>query len=342
MTKKRQARGKATVDELEAEAGELLESTGMKLGLANEAGAGGRTPEAAPGPGPKVAPFDQEKAVEDLMARLPAPTERQKARVAEAEARWEKRPSRLKVDFEPDLDCGNVLEFAPEHSGAGWYDHLTDAFGTTSFDFAQQSLRELRSITGRDNIATHALIAEVDGIRPENEAEAMLAVQMASTHAVAMKMLERVSACSTNAKWMKSMQEYGTLATKLLRTFTAQMDTSAKLRRKGEQTVIVEHVHKHVHTHLDVDVDVHDGVQAIVGTVNHAGGGGGVYGGAEGQKANQPHAPDKLAALEYAPGTPLRSQDTQGDAMPIAGDVEQEKVPDARRRLRKRQSQRAA
>jgi hypothetical protein len=37
----------------------------------------------------------------------------------------------------------------------------------------------------------------------------------------------------------------GNLAVKLLRTYTAQVEALAKLRRGGEQTVRVEHVHVH-------------------------------------------------------------------------------------------------
>ena len=35
------------------------------------------------------------------------------------------------------------------------------------------------------------------------------------------------------------------MAIKLLRTYTAQLEALAKLRRGGEQTVRVEHVHVH-------------------------------------------------------------------------------------------------
>ena len=48
----------------------------------------------------------------------------------------------------------------------------------------------------------------------------------------------------------------GALATKLLRTYTMQMEVLAKLKRGGEQTVRVEHVH------------VYPGGQAIVGAVS--------------------------------------------------------------------------
>jgi len=49
-------------------------------------------------------------------------------------------------------------------------------------------------------------------------------------------------------------------ATKMLRTFMAQMEALKKYRTGGQQKMIVEHVH------------VNEGGQAIVGTVNQGGG----------------------------------------------------------------------
>jgi len=50
-------------------------------------------------------------------------------------------------------------------------------------------------------------------------------------------------------------------ATKMLRTFTAQMEALKKYRTGGQQKVTVEHVH------------VNEGGQAIVGNVSQGGGG---------------------------------------------------------------------
>ena len=57
-----------------------------------------------------------------------------------------------------------------------------------------------------------------------------------------------------------TLQECGSLAVKLLRTYTAQVEALARLRRGGEQRIIVQHAH------------IDDGGQAIVGAVNHPGG----------------------------------------------------------------------
>jgi hypothetical protein len=65
------------------------------------------------------------------------------------------------------------------------------------------------------------------------------------------------------------------------------------VRRKGEQTVRVEHVH------------VYPGGQAIVGNVNHPGGDGGIE-----QAGDQPDAScGDPKALALAPSSPVRSED---------------------------------
>ena len=81
----------------------------------------------------------------------------------------------------------------------------------------------------------------------------MLASQMVVTHRLAMDMLGRVR----RADLLVQAEALGALATKLLRTYTMQMEVLAKLKRGGEQTVRVEHVH------------VYSGGQAVVGAVSN-------------------------------------------------------------------------
>ena len=101
----------------------------------------------------------------------------------------------------------------------------------------------------------NAALAAIDGIRPADEIEAMLAVQMVATHETAMDMLMRAK----QADLTSTLQECGSLAVKLLRTYTAQVEAFARLRRGGEQRVIVQHV------------NVNEGGKAIVGAVSHRG-----------------------------------------------------------------------
>jgi hypothetical protein len=92
---------------------------------------------------------------------------------------------------------------------------------------------------------------------------------------------------------------------KLLRTYTAQVEALAKLRRGGEQTVRVEHVH------------VHSGGQAIVESVTPAGG-------ATLKSKDQPYA------LGHATGAALPSPNSARDTLPVARD-EERSLQDARR-----------
>jgi hypothetical protein len=100
---------------------------------------------------------------------------------------------------------------------------------------------------------------------------------------------------------MPTLQECGSLAVKLLRTYTTQVEALARLRRGGEQRVIVQHV------------TVPEGGQAIVGAVSQSGGGR-----ESDENRGQPQAPENGGAITFAPGTTLSSADKARDAVPVA------------------------
>jgi hypothetical protein len=137
---------------------------------------------------------------------------------------------------------------------------------------------------------------------------------MTATHSLAMEMLGRTRRAETT----ELMQARGALATKLLRTFTAQTEALAKIKRGGEQTVRVEHVH------------VYRGGQAIVGAVSnrHTEGGG------DDEKGNQAYGTDDARAFTVAPGAPLLGPNSVGDALPEACGERQKALPAPRRRGR--------
>ena len=89
------------------------------------------------------------------------------------------------------------------------------------------------------------------------KSRACLATQMVATHFAAISVLRRLKGAET----IPQQDSNGNLATKLLRTFTMQVEALQRYRGKGQQKVTVEHVH------------VRSGGQAIVGTI-HPGGGG--------------------------------------------------------------------
>jgi hypothetical protein len=97
------------------------------------------------------------------------------------------------------------------------------------------------------------------------------------------------------------MQTCAGIATKLQRTFVAQVEALSKLRRGGEQKVTVEHVH------------VHAGGQAIVGAVTSTPGPGG--GGEHSRNRSQAHA----KAITHASEPPLWRQDAEREPVSVSG-----------------------
>ena len=86
----------------------------------------------------------------------------------------------------------------------------------------------------------------------ESGSECALVIQMSCTHAAAMSVLSRIGGAhgfGRNDAMMASA------ASKLLRAYTAQVETLRRLRNGGSQFVRVEHVH------------VSDGGQAVIGLV---------------------------------------------------------------------------
>jgi len=96
-------------------------------------------------------------------------------------------------------------------------------------------------------------MALLNGIQPQDEIEGMLAVQMIAVHNIAMETMKLAMITGQPPQWIESNVNH---ATKMLRTFTAQMEALKRYRTGGQQKVTVEHVH------------VTAGGQAIVGVVN--------------------------------------------------------------------------
>ncbi|MCJ2036471.1 hypothetical protein MKK54_19895, partial [Methylobacterium sp. J-068] len=168
--------------------------------------------------------------------------------------------------------------------------------------------------------ATNSMLAAVAGAKPANEMEAQLAVQMTAAHHAAMRCLTH----ATGASSVEAMDAAGNLATKLLRTYTKQLEAMAKLKRGGEQKVTVEHVH------------VYQGGQAIVGNVNVP---QGHLTGGHHENKGQSHALSGSAALALPAFGPMLRSDTGGYVVPVACSEGEGAVPDARRGKRRRRAQ---
>src|SRR5262249_36509068 len=155
---------------------------------------------------------------------------------------------------------------------------LADAFGTRSQQFVYSMLNGLGKATedrsldydfspGSPNqLAFNAALAVIDGVRPKDEIEAMLAAHMAVTNIALLELVARTRGAIAGHIYqgdgIKRLDVLGNLTNKFMPTYTMQVETLSRKRRKGEQNIKVKHVH------------VHAGGQAVVGNVNHGGGRG--------------------------------------------------------------------
>ncbi len=241
----------------------------------------------------------------------PKPTQLER-RDAEAagERSWE-RPLAVQVRVDKDADDKPNLS-APHDDLDVWRVKLLDSFGTRSTDFAAKTLGEVAELTGGgaiSELATNAALALVGCMKPQNEAEALLLAQMAGAHAGAVRAMRAMQ----RTEWFNQTEGWGRLANLFMRTYATHLQTLDKIRRRGAQTVRVEHVH------------VHQGGQAVVGYVE-AGGGG------DRKIADQSHAPGRqLESAATPPFAPMWREDAEGSPMRGAGDQGTGAMPDARR-----------
>jgi hypothetical protein len=151
----------------------------------------------------------------------------------------------------------------------------------------------------------HSAVDALVGISPQDELEGMLAAQLVACHNASMECYRRAM---IGEQTFEGRQENLSQANKLSRTYSTLLEALNRHRGKGAQKVTVEHVH------------VHEGGQAIVGTVESQGGGFAP------KREEQPHA------IAHAPGTAMPSADTSREPMPVAGNGERS-MPDARRNV---------
>jgi hypothetical protein len=175
-----------------------------------------------------------------------------------------------------------------------------DAFGTCSQQFVDVAMGEMMTIWDANGGVTekryNAALAILESARPQNELEAMLVMQMIATNEAALTATAMVG----KSQMFPHAMGFGNLANKFMRTFTAQSEALAKLRRGGEQ--IVKYVH------------VHQGGQAVVAdTFNQAGGG------QIGKNDEQPYGTRTIEER-----TALSSPHKASDGMPIAGHAQRE------------------
>jgi hypothetical protein len=267
----------------------------------------------------------ERKAAEDhafankLAKRLP-PDEVEHAAIEKARSRTKARAPRIAMHIEDRGSEPRALY--PHHSDEeGHLYRLADTFGTRSRHFVDSMLKGLGKATAdhsedhgfnpgsSDEVAFNAALAVIDGVRPKDEVEAMLAAHMAVTNIALLELFART--CGAIAGHMyqgngiKRLEVLGNLTNKFMRTFAAQVEALARKRRKGgEQNVTVKHVH------------IHAGGQAVVGNVSHRGG--------EGVTKNDQQAYGrrrKKPTTHAIPESPsVRSANQEREALPITSD----------------------
>jgi hypothetical protein len=222
----------------------------------------GKTKKKPTRPAPDYTPTDRERAALDRVLKRQA----------------SKAPA---ARFNIEMTAANVASISADHPepriGHGL---LADALGTGDYEFAAGLLTQLADVSRSGKVTTkqelNFILSVVQGIKPKDETEALLAAQMAAIHNATMVAARRLSHVET----IPQQDSASNMLNKLARTFAAQVEALKRYRSAGEQTIKVQHV------------TVNDGGQAIVGNVSQGGGGSAKSGG-------QPHEP--CAADECGP-----------------------------------------
>ncbi|KHF24513.1 hypothetical protein JV46_25450 [Solemya velum gill symbiont] len=126
--------------------------------------------------------------------------------------------------------------------------------GTANADAAMTMLNQAANAQfDKDEDRINAAIALMAEIHPKDGLEGMLASQMVAVHNMAMECASRAMLPDNTVDGVNSGINR---TTKLMRTFTAQMEALQRYRNGGKQKITVQHV------------NVEDGGQAIVGDVH--------------------------------------------------------------------------
>jgi hypothetical protein len=261
-----------------------------------------------------------DRALARVAPKRQPPNEIERAQIEKARKRTEGRAPRLAMHIE-DRATGSRAIFPHHSDDEGQQHRLADAFGTRSLHFVRAMLTTLGEATedhsqtlgltpgSPDQDAFNAALAVIDGVRPKDEIEAMLAAHMAVTNIALLELVARtrdaIAGHPYQSDGIKRLDVLGNLTNKFLRTYTMQVEALARKRRKGgEQNVTVKHVH------------VHSGAQAVVGVVNHPGRRGA---GRKDQQVHEHELPEP-AALTVSDSSSMRSADQEREALPVPSD----------------------
>lgn len=137
---------------------------------------------------------------------------------------------------------------------------LNERLGMAQSCAAHRLARDLADATCRSPCKTEldpafcAPVMMVEGMRPTNDAQAIIASQLAALG----PLMLMATGEATRSTTFSGVSLWSSEAVKLARASALLADTLARLQRGGEQRVVVQHV------------DVRDGGQAIIGAVHPA------------------------------------------------------------------------
>lgn len=167
--------------------------------------------------------------------------------------------ARSKIRLKVDRGSDGATVVADYPDPAAGLVLLMSELGTVDADFVDAVVLQLAKLSGTGSdpgqkSLNHGL-AMLKGIRPSDELESMLALQMVAVHNMAMKHARMLNEVETIPAF--DIQERS--VNKLMRTFTMQMEALKRHRTGGKQKVEVRHIH------------VSRGGQAIVADVTYGG-----------------------------------------------------------------------
>ena len=253
----------------------------------------------------KVTPAKAEKALAEGVPGWNDLTKAQKAEAARLATEQWNAVAPVKVTLARKPGGGMSIGIAGKCEAHGLL-KLQKTFAAVSMDpvnaRANELLKYLGSVGADSADRYNAALSFIESMEPQNQAEALLLVQMYVTHDAAIRALSQLG----SAEWMPQFQTFGNLATKLLRTSQTQMEALARMRRGGEQ--VVRHVH----------VDNRGG-QAVIAENVHTGGQ------RNGKIDNESHTTGATGV-----GPALLGADPFGNGVPIPSCEGAEAVPYAR------------
>lgn len=161
------------------------------------------------------------------------------------------------IQSKPEQEVMDQKELEVKNSKKSQYDkdYMDGIFGGQIYS---ELMNGCYSNMDEDHQAYRIVFESMRDIKPRDHIEKMLVAQMLTTHHSAMKCFKRASSCFGSSQ-IPTLEMGNTIlnsATKLVRTYTMQMEALNRYRGKGQQKITVEHV------------SINSGGKAVIGNIN--------------------------------------------------------------------------